>query len=175
MAKYLPYTGIGSRETPVKIMQLMSDLARNLEGLGYTLRSGGAPGADTAFETGVKRRKEIYLPWRYFNRNSSSLFEVSEEAKMMASSHHPTWGSLKPAVRNLMGRNAYQVLGKDLKSPSEFVVCWTPDGCSSSKERTVKTGGTGLAISLASSLNIPIFNLQHSSAMDRLLFFIQRK
>lgn len=175
MAKYLPYTGIGSRETPVKVMEQMSDLARNLEGLGYTLRSGGAPGADTAFEIGVRRKKEIYLPWRYFNRNQSPLFEVGEEARAIASRFHPAWASLKPSVRNLMGRNAYQVLGKDLQSPSEFVVCWTPDGCESSKDRTARTGGTGLAIALASSLSIPIFNLRQPAAMDRLLFFIQRK
>lgn len=56
----LLYAGIGSRETPRSILDLMTAIARKLEALGYTLRSGGATGADTAFEEGVERLKEIY-------------------------------------------------------------------------------------------------------------------
>ena len=48
------YTGIGSRETPKDIMQLMSKLAYKLASEGYILRSGAAQGADTAFEEWVK-------------------------------------------------------------------------------------------------------------------------
>jgi len=44
----------------------MRRCATRLELLGYTLRSGGANGADTAFEEGCCR-KELYLPWPGFN------------------------------------------------------------------------------------------------------------
>ena len=46
------YTGIGSRETPVEIAAKMTELAVRLDALGYTLRSGGAQGADTFFDGG---------------------------------------------------------------------------------------------------------------------------
>jgi hypothetical protein len=39
------YAGIGSRETPKDILDLISKIAIKLESLGYTLRSGGADGA----------------------------------------------------------------------------------------------------------------------------------
>lgn len=57
------YTGIGSRETPPEIQEIMTNYARKLDKLGFILRSGGAMGADTAFEKG-STNKEIYLPWK---------------------------------------------------------------------------------------------------------------
>lgn len=59
-----------------------------------------------------------------------------------------------------MIRNAYQVLGKNLKSPVKFVLCYTDDGCQTDAERTRKTGGTGQAITIADFNNIPVINLQ---------------
>ncbi len=52
MSKY--YAGIGSRKTPPEMMSLMTDLAARLEEQGWILRSGGAIGADSAFQLGVK-------------------------------------------------------------------------------------------------------------------------
>jgi predicted Rossmann fold nucleotide-binding protein DprA/Smf involved in DNA uptake len=56
------YTGIGSREVPNDIQYLMQKIATKLESLGFTLRSGGASGSDSAFESGVMnpRNKQIY-------------------------------------------------------------------------------------------------------------------
>ncbi len=66
------YTGIGSRETPTGIMNLMTDTACYLSRKGVVLRSGGADGADSSFEKGASTGlKEIYLPWKYFNKNAS--------------------------------------------------------------------------------------------------------
>ena len=64
------YTGVGSRKTPGAIFDLMGEIGRNLAIDGYVLRSGGASGADTAFEQGCdlhEGMKEIYLPWKGFS------------------------------------------------------------------------------------------------------------
>jgi len=165
MAKY--YTGIGSRETPKDILIFMTKIATALEEQGWILRSGAAPGADTAFEDGVSIRKDIFLPWRGFNDSSSGLYNISEDALELASQNHPGWEWLKPAVRKLMARNSYQVKGLDLDKPSKFLICWTPDGCESHETRTNKTGGTGLAISIASKEGVPVFNLKNKKSLDR--------
>lgn len=52
------YTGIGSRETPPDILELMTKIARFMFKQGFTLRSGGADGADSAFEAGAENDKE---------------------------------------------------------------------------------------------------------------------
>jgi len=146
------YAGIGSRGTLPTWLTWFTELATHLEAVGFTLRSGGANGADSAFEMGVLScyNKEIYLPWKGFNGSSSPHHEISEAALEMAAKYHPRWNALKPAGRKFMARNCYQVLGFNLDTPVEFIVCWTPDGR--------VTGGTGQALRIAADLNIPVFN-----------------
>lgn len=169
------YAGIGSRETPDHIIDQMINWGRELAKGGYTLRSGGADGADMAFEIGcleVNGPMEIYLPWRGFNKNTSPLYNIPEKAYEISREVHPAWSVLKEPVKKLMARNAMQVLGQTLDIKALFVVCWTPDGCCDDESRTRKTGGTGQAISLASLLDIPVFNLQRTDAGDNLIKFL---
>jgi len=161
------YTGIGSRETPEEILNVMKDIAHQLASKNYTLRSGGADGADLAFElgAGLKAPKEIYLPWKGFNGSKSNLYNPSISAMFMASEYHPNWNNLSKPIRKLMGRNSHQVLGRNLEIPSEFVICWTPDGCETHGTRSKKTGGTGQAISLAYFNDIPVYNLKNNQSL----------
>lgn len=148
------YTGIGSRQTPEEVLALMSRIAARAAVLGYVLRSGGAPGADKAFEEGCDAgdgQKEIYLPWKGFNQNPSPLFNISPEALELAERFHPNWAVCSPAARKLHARNGYQVLGLDLKSPSQMLICWTKAG--------VPSGGTGQALRIAYSHSVRVYNL----------------
>jgi hypothetical protein len=146
------YTGVGSRATPPDVLVLMTRIANKCYRLGYILRSGGAIGADQAFERGALDKKEIYL-----------AAHSTPEAEAMAAMYHPKWNACNAYVRRLHGRNCFQVLGLTLDTPSSALVCWTPDGCESHAERTRGTGGTGTAISIANAYNVPIFNLQRES------------
>ncbi len=148
------YTGIGARQTPANVLKEMTILAMGLEQYGYILRSGGAQGADTAFEDGVvdgDAHKEIYLPWAMFNQNHSDHHIIDPEAFSMAKHYHPAWHACSAAARKFHARNCYQILGRDLATPSDFVLCWTPNGAI--------TGGTGQALRIAEDRDIPIFNL----------------
>lgn len=154
---YLPYTGIGSRETPPNICDQMIHIAEVLAGIGFTLRSGAADGADTAFESGVSNPnlKEIFLPWKGFNGSLSPLHgwpspTIEKLAHAIAMSTHPNWSACSDAAQKLHMRNVAQVLGHDLESHSLFVICWTPKGKG--------TGGTGQAIRLARQYDIPVFD-----------------
>lgn len=163
------YSGVGSRETPDTIMKTMTVLAFELQEL-FTLRSGGAPGADSAFEAGVTNwNKEIYLPWKGFCDNNSDLYNVCEDAEKIAKQFHPgNWNTFKPAIRKLHSRNVYQVLGQDLNTPSKFLLCWTSDYCESHQTRTIRTGGTGTAISIADHYGVPIINMSRKNWQDKL-------
>lgn len=156
----LIYTGIGSRETPADVIKKMITAAKALGKGGWTLRSGGAAGADQAFETGcnmVGGDKEIYLPWRGFRRNPSPLYGTTKEARMIAKAYHPAWENLSSAAWEFMGRNSYQVLGQDLNTHTAFILCWTPEGAI--------TGGTGQALRIAEAYDIPILNFgKHTDA-----------
>lgn len=148
------FTGIGSRTTPEKIQNQIRLIAQLLGSEDYILRSGGASGADTAFSQGYHTcnfPKEIYIPWKSFNGSDSDLIGASPEALELAAAVHPAWNKCSPAAKLLHGRNAHQVLGADLKTPSEFVICWTKEGKVS--------GGTATAINIALNHTIPVYNL----------------
>lgn len=147
MTKY--YAGIGSRETPGTILNQMNAIAVWLQSEGYILRSGGAVGADTAFERGAGTKKEIFRP-----------NDATPEALELASRFHPAWYRCSDYAQRLHARNGFQVLGRDLTSPSCFIVCWTKDGKAS--------GGTGQAIRIAEHNSLPVFNLHDSTAEARL-------
>lgn len=166
MVKY--YAGIGSRETPPEILHLMTKIATKLEKDGFTLRSGGADGADNAFSLGCTN-KQLFVPWDGFN-NLPMTFQIPHEASNIARIFHPGWDRLSVGAKKLMARNVMQVLGPDLNTPSNFVICWTKDGCISEDQRTNKTGGTGQAIAIASRYSIPVFNLARPEHLSRFDF-----
>jgi hypothetical protein len=144
----------------------MTKIAVDLQESKYTLRSGGAPGADTAFELGAIN-KEIYIPWQGFNNSTSELYSLSQEATDIAKSIHTAFNRCTQGAQKLHTRNVYQILGYDLKSPSEFVVCWTKNG------KTI--GGTATAINLAVSLGIPVYNLAVQKDYDRFINYISNE
>lgn len=171
----MSYAGVGSRTTPSDVLERMTVAARRLARLGYTLRSGAAVGADSAFEQGAGVNKEVFLPWRGFNGSASSFVAPTREAGEVAAALHPSWGRLSPAVKKLMSRNSHQILGADLRSPVDFMVCWTPDGAECEAERSADTGGTGQAIALASRWSIPVFNLAKADAGERLRDYLREE
>lgn len=144
------YAGIGSRETPEGMLLLLTNIAQRLRAEGYILRSGGADGADMAFEAGAGDQKEIYIPWLGFNGSTSALLPT-KEAYEMAAKYHPAWYKLSYGARKLHARNCHQILGHDLKTPVERVVCWTKNASG--------TGGTGQALRIARAYDIPIDDL----------------
>jgi hypothetical protein len=134
------YAGIGSRETPPEIMDLMTLIAKRLAGSGFILRSGGAKGADSAFEAGAGNRKEIF---KATHANPTAIELVREFV--------PHWANCNAYVRKLHGRNLMIVWGPEFKTPVKAVICWTKNG--------KDIGGTGVGIRAARHLGIQVHNL----------------
>ena len=155
------YTGIGSRETPSDICDFMKEIGTLMSKHDWILRSGGAKGADSAFEAGHTGKKEIYLPWRHFRRNKSKFYGSSERAVSMAKAvwaarqisnpDLPDWDRLRDMTRAFQSRNIHQVLGKNLNVRSDCIICWTKDG--------QEIGGTAQAMALARMIHVPVINL----------------
>jgi len=106
------YTGVGSRKTPQFVLELMFRVAEKMASLGHVLRSGGAAGADSAFEAGCDSAsgpKEIF----YARHATPASMEI-------AGALHPTWDRCGDYARKLHGRNSFQILGADLNTPSRI-------------------------------------------------------
>lgn len=184
----LVYTGAGSRDTPRPVGATLTALTRTLAQRGYTVRVGGARGADLDFEVGATAagdeiyNVELYLPWPEFcareahaarlPRPRPGRTEPSPAAYELAARHHPAWDALSPTHRTLHARNGHELLGADLNDPSRFLVCWTADGADADHPPTRATGGTGQAIRIAIAYGVPVFNLARPETYDRIQRFI---
>lgn len=140
-------TGIGSRETP-------PDVLGHMEAVGaWRVRSGGAEGADYAFERGAMDFTDVFLPWGNFNKHLPRLglpivVDPSDALDALVTTYHPASRNLSHGGWSLMRRNGPQVLGLDLKTPSDAVVCWRQ-----------RRGGTDQALRIAQGHGIPVFNM----------------
>lgn len=118
------------------------------------MRSGGSPGADTAFEKGCDLcggAKQIFLPWRGFNDSDSPLFETPPPAVELAHKIHPGLKRRSGSVQKLRARNVCQILGACLSEPSQLVIAWT--------KNAVMTGGSATVLRIAEKRGIPVLNL----------------
>ena len=159
----MKYAGIGSRRTPLDILRSMERLGETLAMQGHILRSGGADGADTAFERGCDRvggAKQIFLPWTGFNGRKFPC-SIPNEAFAMAAKFHPAWDRCSRGAQKMHARNCQQILGASLNDPTDFIVCWSPG-----------SGGTEQALRIARARNIPIFNLIEATASDDLFAWL---
>ena len=125
-----------------------------------------------SFHDLLHRSYECYLPGPRFNGHradddDSIYIDVQaqgalyEKAEAMALEMHPNPAALraKPSFLQLHARNMFQVLGRDLETPSSVLVCYAPP-----QGQSVK-GGTRSAFELAKRFNVPRINI-HPDAWD---------
>ena len=166
------YAGIGSRRTPRDIQRVMSAYAQDFAAARWTLRSGGAAGADQAFEDGAHEddRMEIFVPWASFGRGKKSYRVLrgitAERAILLASVVHPRWDLCDSAARLLHARNVAQIWGEDLNTPVAFVLFWAPE------TNGIVDGGTSTAVAIARQAGIETFNLAVSGTLERFEDFL---
>lgn len=159
--------GVGSRETDIVSLQTMSKIAKAFSAKGFTLRSGGAKGADSAFENSWNGPKEIFLPWNgYENKwiNTGYIVpKIDERHISLAASAHPAWERCSDGAKKMHSRNTCQVLGENLDTPATILVCWTVNA--------EYRGGTAVAMRIADMYNIPIYNLASKNDIEKLRFY----
>lgn len=147
------YAGVGSRETPPEVLEVMEEVAALLAGQEWILRSGGAIGADSAFGDGVKAargRAEIFLAKSRADL-PKGIVGVRDVHARLVHRFHPAPRALSPYAFKLMARNGCQVFGLDFLAPSSAVCYYTEGGKAG--------GGTGQAIRIAKAAGIPVLDL----------------
>jgi len=177
-------TGVGSRETPREILDVIRKVSKKLVLSGYTLRSGGADGADEYFYEGwldawnqdeAVPKAEIYLPWTDFNglqEGSNNLIVrdrlVLSRAEELVNQIHPAANKLSRGAKALHTRNCFQVLGKDLQTPSTLFLCYAKID-----SKGEPSGGTRTAIKIAERIGLKVNNLFVQEDLDRVLKYLE--
>lgn len=189
---YQPYAGIGSRETPIETLDEMTQIAALLEKRGFTLRSGFAGGADTAFEIGtsIEDQREIYAPWKGFGANPNSKWD-KPRWDLIRRHEAKTGQPFRPAKAHILSGPQ---LAKARELAQKYHPAWHRLSESAQNLHTRNmgqvlgpaldrparfmipytvdggaTGGTGQAIRIADDLGIPVLNLQRPAIRAALL------
>ena len=197
----MTYAGIGSRETPQEVLELMTKAAQYLDGLGYTLNTGktflAKPSDDPKYQAQYEERLAFSKKHngkvgldeegadRAFSLGATkkNLFgvekPVGKREMKIAEEIHPNWEALVakgPGGPKLMARNTNQVFGANLDTPVDFVLFYAED-----KGKTGKTGenrpegGTGQAVEMARAKGIPTINMADANWRDQLKAVISTK
>lgn len=160
MTKQQFYAGIGSRKTPSDILKFMEKIGIAMAKKGWDLRSGNALGADQAFQRGGNQLRpeqvHVFLPWQEYEKaalhSKNKVYAAPKhEAYTVAAQYHPRWKFCSPGERRLHARNSHIILGENLDSPVQQIICWTPEG--------KLVGGTSQALRISQDYQIPIYNL----------------
>lgn len=167
------YAGIGSRSITPEENAKISTIAKMLSGLDYICYSGNANGSDIAFQNGSNGKCVIFLPWYSFNYESfhpsstncldHHIVGTKSYGLKSVNEFHPRPGSLSDGARMLMARNYYQINGFDNYPVVDFVLC-----CANRDNVGNILGGTGQAVRIAKSLDIPIINIRDDGWEDDL-------
>ena len=189
---YGAYAGIGSRETPQDVCDDMTAIAAALEARGFTLRSGFAGGADTAFELGTTRDdlREVFAPWRGFGANPDSPHEKKRWDQIRR--HEGITGErFVPAKARLL-EGAMARRSEELAAPHHPNWDRLKSGARQLHSRNMgqvygptldvpalfeiaytvdgqATGGTGQAIRVAQDAGIPVLNVHDGAVRDVLM------
>lgn len=171
------YTGIGSRTTPVWCRFAMEDIASKMADKGYTLRSGSAQGADSAFEIGCDRvcgAGDIYIPWKGFGTGKENMFKFYhvlsnakfEEARdvYLSTGIIKNFDDMKQSVQKLHARNYLQVVGHGMKDRLSKVCIFFAEVDWVTEE---PTGGTRSAVLLSKHFGVPTYNLKDDKAFEK--------
>jgi hypothetical protein len=195
-------TGVGSRETPESICHLMRMFAAVTYSLGYRWRSGGAKGADEAFEQGVLGHPhyqpgtclddvtlQVFLPWNGYKPDPNSeerkyqdyakgyidatKLSAYPQAQEMVPYYHPLGDRIRdPERRGIFGMHA-----RNMFQPLG------PDLLSPSRhvylyakpspDARFVSGGTRTAHFVASQNKLPITNFYFDESRNRIAEFLR--
>lgn len=165
----LTYAGVGSRSITEKEAICIEKIANKLS-KKFVLFSGNAPGADQSFQIGSNGNCVLFLPWAGFEEQNFDFLKVldvfdlgkSGEGMESVGKFHPN-KNLTYGQKLMMSRNYHQIMGYKKYTKVSFVVF-----CANEDEKGNVDGGTGQAIRIARSQNIPTINIRISGWQKKL-------
>ena len=163
----------------------MTEVAKYLEGLGYTLNTGKTFTAKPSKDPKYQKQYEERLAFSKKHNGKVGLDEegadrafslgttrknlfgvnapVGEKEMSVMEEIHPAPDRLQTGGKKLMARNTNQVFGEKLDTPVDFVLFYAKESKGIRPE-----GGTGQAVEMARRKGIPTINMADKDWRDQL-------
>lgn len=148
---YKAYAVSADLDAPKDVLEAFLELAEELEDNGYILRTKGDENVDCELIERLKdsSKVELYLPWENFNDWEEPFIPMAG-AYEMAWKYHPAWAECDEELKRLHASTSHIIMGKDLKSLVDFLICYTPKGQGEEV--------TDQAVRIADTNLIPVFD-----------------
>ena len=166
-------------DVPAEAKEKIIKVARALILKGYSYRtSGGSQDTINAEIVAIENsNSEYYLPWKSYNKNvvKPVLRYPTELGYQYAFSNHKAFPKLPATVRAILASNVHVLLGKECTDPLDLIIVYSPKGDEVINKDTdyKQAGNTVFPIKIASSCNIPVFNIQKEDTVTRLVDYIK--
>lgn len=156
------YAGIGQRKVPKSVRSHMTSLAKRLNNMNFTLRSGDAEGSDQAFQAGAGRNASIFKTSSNDSVSESATGNVTFFDKMSNAERKAAYDSvarLNPSgsSQDSFARDYFKVIGTGGLVDSAFIACYANESDRESWQ----------AIRVARERGIPVFNAAEYSDLEQ--------
>jgi hypothetical protein len=170
------YTAAGNRKAPGAALALCHVVGRELAARGLTLRTSDELGVDCAFADGHHETwlngKNVRLAFvTKAGTNPHAAHDLAGErptrlaldlaAQVLGGA---TWLKIRESSRWVHGLAVERLLGRDLLTPSRFLLCWSQTVDPAAQH------GTRVLARVARERNIPVLNLKGLELSDALAF-----
>jgi hypothetical protein len=150
------YCGFGDAAAPAHVLERMQLIAGRLRLRGWTLRTGAAPGCESAFAAGAGHHKEVVAPELLDARHGPTGYRAPNKAWELAEAAYPRWWSMSLEERATAARHVHMLLGFNLDRPVNAIIHWSADDRG---DRPGRMANSDLRVKLAAERFIPIINL----------------
>ena len=159
-----------------RLTQLFGSLLRSRFSVRYKLT--GEPKVDLPIIAALDDLRpasttiEIITPFGDFGKEylpkSPNIVRTGYNAKRVTAALHRDWVEMKSGVRTFRSLETHTVLGKTGTSPAIALLTWSRDGSERIESLTPETKYNKYVYRLCKMFNVPIINLNDSSAIERL-------
>lgn len=169
---YLPYVVTGMKDVPADVIERIGRYITKLNGMQYTLRSGGATEMENAIERfSTPKFFELHIPFKDFEQKQSKFAWTGTFVRDVAGQFHSNWDAVAKA-QVFFAKNIKLLAGGNGKSRAMFAIIWTEDGAERREEVKTYHGQLGHFINAACGYRIPVFNFGRADAEERLQRFL---
>ena len=177
---YVPFTFIGTKNMPddavAKTVALIVKMIESNNDITLVCRTSVGSNGEIEVYKALKDRFpdniELILPWKDFKvieeTFDSKNYFSSPESMDLAKKVYPTWEKQKEYMLKIYSKNIRMIAGQNIRSPSRFVLCWSPDGIETSAARTNNSDGIEFYLKVSEVYKLKAYNLAAENALGRL-------
>lgn len=154
---------------PANVIETLVKVAEFSVVKGFTVRVGAGAVGEAIKGAVRKDHVEQHAPWEGFKDSKDIYTKATNHAKAIAMRFQKGLNGAKPFAWALAGVQVNSLLGKDVRSPADVLLVWTPCGTTlATGPKLARFSDVKLALRIANYMSIPVFNAKSAEDLKNL-------